>query len=104
MANVTQEMFAEGYAVATKALNGDSMPLPAMNAKTLAAGSATSLFAALNPDLGCKSPYTKVFNSTSTGSEAIPVRAFQPLTHESCVDSSQRRLPCRFRNLDRAIA
>lgn len=55
MVNVSQDMFADGHAVATAALKGDTMPAAAMNPKSLAAGSATSLLAALDPDLSCKS-------------------------------------------------
>lgn len=54
MVNVTPEMFADGQAVAEKALNGDSMPPAALSPKPLAAGSATSLYAALDPELECK--------------------------------------------------
>ena len=54
MVNVTPEMFADGQAVAEKALNGDSMPAAALSPKPLAAGSATSLYAALDPELECK--------------------------------------------------
>ena len=56
MVNVSQDMFADGHAVATAALKGDTMPAAAMAPKSLAAGSATSLLAALDPDLSCKSP------------------------------------------------
>lgn len=55
MANVTQEMFADGHAVATAALNGDTMPDTAVAPKSLAAGSATSLYAALDPSLSSHS-------------------------------------------------
>ena len=56
MVNVSQDMFADGHAVATAALKGDTMPAAAMAPKSLAAGSATSLLAALDPELSCKSP------------------------------------------------
>ena len=58
MANVTPDMFADGQAVAEKALNGDPMPTSALSPKPLAAGSATSLYAVLDPELECKSPST----------------------------------------------
>ncbi|KAG6988958.1 hypothetical protein G7Y79_00067g095730 [Physcia stellaris] len=51
MVNVSQDMFADGHAVATAALKGDTMPAAAMAPKSLAAGSATSLLAALDPEL-----------------------------------------------------
>ena len=54
MTNVSQDMFAEGHAATVKALHGDPIPFAAMNPKSLAAGSATSLYAVLNPDLTCK--------------------------------------------------
>ena len=54
MVNVTQEMFADGHAIATAALEGETMPAAAMSPKSLAAGSATSLYAALDPSLKCK--------------------------------------------------
>ena len=47
-------MFADGLAVATQALGGATMPADAMTPKSLAAGSATPLYAALAPDLRCK--------------------------------------------------
>ena len=52
--SVTQETFADGQAIATKALNGDPIPFPTLKPKLLAAGSATSLYAILAPELGCK--------------------------------------------------
>ena len=55
MVNVDQEMFADGHAVATAALNGDTMPDAAMAPHSLAQGSATPLWAILNPELSCES-------------------------------------------------
>lgn len=51
MVNLSHDMFAEGHAAIVKALHGNPIPFAAMNPKSLAAGSATSLYAALNPDL-----------------------------------------------------
>ncbi|MCJ1249686.1 hypothetical protein MMC30_006912, partial [Trapelia coarctata] len=53
MTNVSPEMFADGHRIATAALTAAnvSMPSPAMNPKSLAAGAATSLYAALAPEL-----------------------------------------------------
>ena len=66
MVNVTADMFADGQAVAEKALNGDSMPAPALSPKSLAAGSATSLYAALDPELECKyHPLTTLYQDTT---------------------------------------
>lgn len=49
MANVTQEMFADGYRIASEAMNGE--PMPHLEPKPLAAGASTSLYGALDPDL-----------------------------------------------------
>lgn len=55
MVNVDQDMFADGHKIATAALKGQTMPEEAMQPKSLAAGSSTSLYAALAPELSCKS-------------------------------------------------
>lgn len=55
MANVDQAMFADGQEIATKALKGQPIPEEAMQPKSLAAGSSTSLYAALAPELSCNS-------------------------------------------------
>ena len=65
MVNVDQDMFADGQAVATAALKGDPMPATAMAPKSLAAGSATSLYAALDPSLSCKYLLTSRIRSLS---------------------------------------
>lgn len=49
MANVTEEMFAEGYRITIKELNG--VPLPSIAPKSLAASASTTLYGALDPDL-----------------------------------------------------
>ncbi|KAK9252712.1 hypothetical protein V1507DRAFT_443522 [Lipomyces tetrasporus] len=46
---VTQEMFAEGYAMTLKSLDGAKMP--PLVPKTLAEGSLTTIYAALDPTL-----------------------------------------------------
>lgn len=51
MTNVSRDMFAQGHAATVRALHGDPIPFAAMNPKSLAAGSATPLYACLNPDL-----------------------------------------------------
>ncbi|MCJ1383961.1 hypothetical protein MMC17_007075 [Xylographa soralifera] len=55
MVNVDQEMFVDGHAVATAALNGDAMPEAAMSPHSLSQGSATPLWAVLNPELSSHS-------------------------------------------------
>ncbi|KFY02214.1 hypothetical protein O988_02307 [Pseudogymnoascus sp. VKM F-3808] len=49
MANVSKEMFEEGFRITTEALNGE--PMPSITPKSLAAGASTTLYGALDPDL-----------------------------------------------------
>lgn len=53
MTNVSQDMFADGHRIATAALaaSNATIPPPAMHPKSLAAGAATSIYAALDPEL-----------------------------------------------------
>lgn len=53
MANVSQEMFADGHRIATTTLTAanTTMPPQAMAPKSLAASASTSLYAALAPEL-----------------------------------------------------
>ena len=54
--NVTAEMFAEGFAIGTAAMDGE--PLPALVQKTLEQGASTQVWAAIAPDLeGMSVPY-----------------------------------------------
>ncbi|RFU24246.1 hypothetical protein B7463_g12092, partial [Scytalidium lignicola] len=46
---ITDEMFREGYALTLKVLNG--APMPALLPKSLAAGTSTTIYAALEPNL-----------------------------------------------------
>ena len=55
MVNVDQEMFADGHAVATAALDSDTMPEAAMAPHSLTQGSATPLWAILDPELSRES-------------------------------------------------
>ena len=103
MVNVSQDMFADGHAVATAALKGDTMPAAAMNPKSLAAGSATSILAALDPDLSCKSYFitpTKDFEHSFFILSCIIY--FRLLTYTFTPHSAQRCLPCRRSNLEGA--
>ena len=47
--NVTPEMFVEGFAIGTAAMNGE--PLPPLVQKTLEQGASTQVWAAIAPDL-----------------------------------------------------
>lgn len=56
MAAVSQESFGEGYVIAMAALDeGETMPATAMTPKPLVASSATTLYAALAPELSNQS-------------------------------------------------
>ncbi|KAF1996387.1 hypothetical protein P154DRAFT_566129 [Amniculicola lignicola CBS 123094] len=56
MANVSQEMFGEGHAIAMGALEeGEEMPTTAVTPKPLVVSSSTTLYAALAPELSDKS-------------------------------------------------
>ena len=50
MANVSQEMFGEGYAIAAAVLGEREMPAAAVTPKPLAASTSTTLYGALAPE------------------------------------------------------
>ncbi|MCJ1450172.1 hypothetical protein MMC28_000501 [Mycoblastus sanguinarius] len=73
MTDVNQEMFMEGHAITTKNLNG--APMPDITPKSLAAGSATVLYAALDPSLEAHSGAflsdCAIYTATPTAPHAI---------------------------------
>ncbi|KAL9065039.1 MAG: hypothetical protein Q9161_008493 [Pseudevernia consocians] len=73
MTNVNQDMFMEGHAITTKNLAG--APMPDITPKSLAAGSATILYAALDPSLeehsGAFLSDCAIYTATPTAPHAI---------------------------------